>query len=164
MPTLHRFSFLCMLAAIVAASPARGEGGSLEANWAGSHRVRFTLLAEIGSNDRDTMYRLERGPPPVLSADVARTAERRRLKLQVMNLLTVDDRLELGRAPDRPLTKRLLAPSEPMWSAARNPAGGRLAARVQLAYHLGQWGVALGSSPDLRDGRLQVRLSYALRY
>lgn len=166
MRTLQRFLFVGLFAAIAAALPAQAESRRNDDASSFSHRLRPEFLATDDGTAivNDQRFGLDRQTSATFHAEPAGGPGGRRFRIQVRNLLTDNDRLELGRLPDLQLTKRLLASLEPMWSRARHAQRSGLTTRAQFAYHAGEWGVALGTSPDLRDRRLQVRLTYSLRY
>jgi hypothetical protein len=159
MPTFHRFLSAVLLTATAA---AQAQGGD-PLNTPASSRLRIALLpAESGlvtSAEDGGLFQLR---PSAAFAPGALIG--RRLKLQMRNLLTANDRLELGRAPKLTLGTQLLGGAEPMWAQARNPQPSSPYHRLQLSYGAGPWSFAVGTSPVLRDGTLQIRLSYSVRY
>jgi hypothetical protein len=79
-------------------------------------------------------------------------------------MLAAGDRFELGRAPKLTLGTQLLGGAAPIWAQARNPQPSSPFHRLQLSYGVGPWSFAVGTSPELRDGSVQVRLMYSVRY
>lgn len=160
MPTFHRFLSVVLLAV---AAAAHAQGGEPANSTQDSARLRITLLPADSAlvSSADDAGRLWQ---PSSSALAPGAIDRRRFKLQVRNVLASDDRFELGRAPKLTLGTQLLGGAEPIWAQARNPQPSSPLHRLQLSYGVGAWSFAVGTSPELRDGSLQVRLSYSVRY
>ncbi len=166
MPTRYRYLFLFLLLASAPVAQAQADGPSLGTGRSTSPGLQIALLPADapGALAFQNDDRLARVQPPAQSPQLASEIGGRRLRFQIRNLIIADDRLELGRVRERALTTRLLAGADPMWSMARHSQDGGPAARLQLSYQAGAWAFALGTSPQLKDGHLQVRLSYSVRY